>query len=112
MLSCNAATVPKQDKTHLKELTTYFKELEFLYSNCSITNNTQKKKYTGFYVFYDIAKTWFGILEFTESPYQNWLSSTFAEFGQLEGAAVPLIYPSSKPVQASHSAYIAEKYNY
>ncbi|KAG5349797.1 hypothetical protein C0989_001830 [Termitomyces sp. Mn162] len=39
----NDTTVPKWDESYLRELPQYFKELEYLFADCGITDNTQKK---------------------------------------------------------------------
>ncbi|KAG6875289.1 hypothetical protein C0993_009924 [Termitomyces sp. T159_Od127] len=80
----NHFSVPKWDKSKPRELTQYFKELEYLFRDCSITNHTQMKEYTARYVMYDTAETWTGLPEFaattilvgdqaaTAISYKNW----------------------------------------
>ncbi|KAG6875241.1 hypothetical protein C0992_004589, partial [Termitomyces sp. T32_za158] len=59
----------KWDETKLKELTQYFRELEYLLRDCNITDNMQMKEYASCYVSYDTAETWTGITEFnTQIP--------------------------------------------
>ncbi|KAG5735649.1 hypothetical protein E4T56_gene6950 [Termitomyces sp. T112] len=45
MPPCNNTTVPKWDESHPRELPQYFKELEYLFADCSIADDTQKKEY-------------------------------------------------------------------
>ncbi|KAG5348671.1 hypothetical protein C0989_009043, partial [Termitomyces sp. Mn162] len=81
MPPCNDTTVPKWDESHPRELPQYFKELEYLFADCGITDNTQKKEYASQYISYDTAETWLGLPEFgnnignnTPRPYtyQEW----------------------------------------
>ncbi|KAG5725015.1 hypothetical protein E4T56_gene12516 [Termitomyces sp. T112] len=63
----NNTTAPKWDESCPRELPQYFKELEYLFADCGITDNTQKKKYAARYVSYDIAETWLGLPEFGDN---------------------------------------------
>ncbi|KNZ72417.1 hypothetical protein J132_03383 [Termitomyces sp. J132] len=81
MPPCNDTTVPKWDESRPRELPQYFKELEYLFADCSITDDTQKKEYALQYVSYDTEETWLGLPEFgnnignnTPRPYtyQEW----------------------------------------
>ncbi|KAG5350042.1 hypothetical protein C0989_000513 [Termitomyces sp. Mn162] len=60
----NDATAPKWDESHPRKLPQYFKELEYLFADCSITDDTQKKEYASQYISYDMAETWLGLPEF------------------------------------------------
>ncbi|KAG6875189.1 hypothetical protein C0993_010434, partial [Termitomyces sp. T159_Od127] len=84
MPPCNYLSAPKWDKLKPRELTQYFKELEYLFRDCSITNHTQMKEYAARYVTYNTAETWTGLLKFaattipvgdqaaTAISYKNW----------------------------------------
>ncbi|KAG5717885.1 hypothetical protein E4T56_gene1438 [Termitomyces sp. T112] len=67
MLPCNNTTVPKWDESHPRELPQYFKELEYLFADCGIADDTQKKEYAARYVSYDTAETWLGLPEFGDN---------------------------------------------
>ncbi|KAG5719437.1 hypothetical protein E4T56_gene20664 [Termitomyces sp. T112] len=60
----NDTTVPKWDESRPRELPQYFKELEYLFADCGITDDTQKKEYASQYVSYDTAETCLGLPEF------------------------------------------------
>ncbi|KAG5330327.1 hypothetical protein C0989_008948, partial [Termitomyces sp. Mn162] len=45
MLPCNDTTAPKWDESRPRELPQYFKELEYLFTDCGIADDTQKKEY-------------------------------------------------------------------
>ncbi|KNZ75945.1 hypothetical protein J132_00693 [Termitomyces sp. J132] len=60
----NDTTVPKWDESCPRELPQYFKELEYLFADCGIADNMQKKEYAAQYVSYDMAETWLGLPEF------------------------------------------------
>ncbi|KAG5332935.1 hypothetical protein C0989_006392 [Termitomyces sp. Mn162] len=45
MLLRNDTTVPKWDESHPRELPQYFKKLEYLFADCGITDDSQKKEY-------------------------------------------------------------------
>ncbi|KAG6893311.1 hypothetical protein C0993_001451 [Termitomyces sp. T159_Od127] len=84
MPPCNHFSAPKWNKSKPRELTQYFKELEYLFRDCVITNHTQMKEYTARYITYNTAETWTDLLEFagTTTPignqaptaisYENW----------------------------------------
>ena len=75
MLPQNDSTAPKWDESRPRELAEYFRELEYLFNNCGITDNTQRKEYAGRYVSYDTAETWLRLPEFTGHTYQEWKSA-------------------------------------
>ncbi|KAG5332030.1 hypothetical protein C0989_007409 [Termitomyces sp. Mn162] len=52
----NNTTVPKWNESRLRELPQYFKELEYLFADCGITDDTQKKEYALQYVSYNTAE--------------------------------------------------------
>ncbi|KAG5329659.1 hypothetical protein C0989_009440, partial [Termitomyces sp. Mn162] len=64
MLPCNDTTAPKWDESRPRELPQYFKELEYLFADCGIADNMEKKEYAAQYVSYDTAETWLGLPEF------------------------------------------------
>ncbi|KAG5349361.1 hypothetical protein C0989_004378 [Termitomyces sp. Mn162] len=64
MPPCNDTTVPKWDESRPRELPQYFKELEYLFTDCGIADDTQKKKYALQYISYNTAETWLGLPEF------------------------------------------------
>ncbi|KAG6873580.1 hypothetical protein C0993_001261, partial [Termitomyces sp. T159_Od127] len=84
MPPCNHFSALKWDESKPRKLTQYFKELEYLFRDCSITDHTQIKEYTARYVMYDTAETWTGLPEFsatttligdqaaTAISYKNW----------------------------------------
>ncbi|KAG5335222.1 hypothetical protein C0989_001804, partial [Termitomyces sp. Mn162] len=45
MLLCNDTTVPKWDESCPRELPQYFKELKYLFADCGIADDSQKKEY-------------------------------------------------------------------
>ncbi|KAG5349391.1 hypothetical protein C0989_004219 [Termitomyces sp. Mn162] len=63
----NDTTVPKWDESRPRELPQYFKELEYLFADCGIADNMQKKEYAARYVSYDTAETWLGLPEFSNN---------------------------------------------
>ncbi|KAG6887608.1 hypothetical protein C0992_011564 [Termitomyces sp. T32_za158] len=69
-------SAPKWDETKLRELTQYFRELEYLFHDCNITDHTQMKEYTSRYVSYDTTETWTGITEFNMQIPGNQESAT------------------------------------
>ncbi|KNZ78150.1 hypothetical protein J132_01675 [Termitomyces sp. J132] len=64
MLPHNDTTAPKWDESHSRELPQYFKELEYLFADCGIADDMQKKEYAARYVSYDMAETWLGLPDF------------------------------------------------
>ncbi|KAG6867238.1 hypothetical protein C0993_005331 [Termitomyces sp. T159_Od127] len=84
MPPCNHFSVPKWDESKLRELTQYFKELEYLFRDCGIIDHTQMKEYTARYITYNTAETWIGLPKFaattildgdqaaTAISYKNW----------------------------------------
>ncbi|KAG6900502.1 hypothetical protein C0993_009812 [Termitomyces sp. T159_Od127] len=80
----NHFSAPKWDKSKLRELTQYFKELKYFFRDCSITDHTQMKEYMARYVTYNTAETWTDLPKFsaTTAPvgdkapttisYENW----------------------------------------
>ncbi|KNZ78769.1 hypothetical protein J132_09907 [Termitomyces sp. J132] len=60
----NDTTAPKWDESRPRELPQYFKELEYLFADCGITDDTQKKQYASQYISYNTAETWLGLPEF------------------------------------------------
>ncbi|KNZ80378.1 hypothetical protein J132_06115 [Termitomyces sp. J132] len=71
MPPCNDTTAPKWDESCPRELPQYFKELEYLFADCGITDNTQKKEYALQYISYDTAETWLGLPEFGNNISNN-----------------------------------------
>ncbi|KAH0588331.1 hypothetical protein H2248_004191 [Termitomyces sp. 'cryptogamus'] len=63
----NDTTVPKWDESRPRELPQYFKELEYLFTDCGIADNMQKKEYAAQYISYDMAETWLGLPEFGDN---------------------------------------------
>ncbi|KAG5350262.1 hypothetical protein C0989_011871, partial [Termitomyces sp. Mn162] len=63
----NDTTAPKWDESHPRELPQYFKELEYLFVDCDIAEDTQKKQYMAQYISYDMAETWLGLPEFGDN---------------------------------------------
>ncbi|KAG6881161.1 hypothetical protein C0993_002565, partial [Termitomyces sp. T159_Od127] len=79
MLPRNHFSAPKWDKAKPRELTQYFKELEYLFRDCGIADHTQMKEYTARYVTYNTAKTWTSLPEF---------AATTVPIGDQEAAAI------------------------
>ncbi|KAG5728601.1 hypothetical protein E4T56_gene1987 [Termitomyces sp. T112] len=71
MLPCNDTTAPKWDESHPRELPQYFKELEYLFADCSIADDNQKKEYALQYVSYNTVETWLGLPEFGDNIGNN-----------------------------------------
>ncbi|KAG5732819.1 hypothetical protein E4T56_gene2754 [Termitomyces sp. T112] len=71
MPPCNNTTAPKWDESHPRELLQYFKELEYLFTDCGIADNTQKKEYASQYISYNTAETWLGLPEFGDNISNN-----------------------------------------
>ncbi|KNZ81103.1 hypothetical protein J132_03095 [Termitomyces sp. J132] len=63
----NDTTAPKWDESCPRELPQYFKELEDLFADCGIADDTQKKEYAARYISYDMAETWLGLPEFGDN---------------------------------------------
>ncbi|KAG6863599.1 hypothetical protein C0993_010917, partial [Termitomyces sp. T159_Od127] len=84
MPPCNHFSAPKWDELKPRDLTQYFKELEYLFRDCGITDHTQMKEYAARYVMYNTAETWTGLPKFaattipvgdqaaTAISYENW----------------------------------------
>ncbi|KAG6880630.1 hypothetical protein C0993_005393, partial [Termitomyces sp. T159_Od127] len=80
----NHFSAPKWDEAKPRELTQYFKELEYLFRDCGITDHTQMKEYAARYVTYNTAETWTSLPEFAATTipigdqvaaaisYKNW----------------------------------------
>ncbi|KAG5348924.1 hypothetical protein C0989_007128, partial [Termitomyces sp. Mn162] len=59
--------MPKWDESCPQGLPQYFKELGYLFADCSITDNTQKKEHAAQYVSDDTAETWLGLPKFGDN---------------------------------------------
>ncbi|KAG6871565.1 hypothetical protein C0992_010726 [Termitomyces sp. T32_za158] len=90
-------SAPKWDETKPRELTQYFRELEYLLRDCNITNPTQMKEYASRYVSYDTAETWTGITEFnTQIPgNQEGAAPQAATYKEWKAAVIHL-YPGAE----------------
>ncbi|KAG6874883.1 hypothetical protein C0992_006097, partial [Termitomyces sp. T32_za158] len=87
----------KWDETKPRELTQYFRELEYLLRDCNITDHTQMKEYASRYVSYDTAETWTGITEFnTQIPGNQEGAAPWAATYEEWKAAVIRLYPGTK----------------
>ncbi|KAG5331647.1 hypothetical protein C0989_007740, partial [Termitomyces sp. Mn162] len=71
MPPCNDTTAPKWDESRPRELPQYFKELEYLFADCGIADDTQKKEYALQYISYNTAETWLGLPEFGDNISNN-----------------------------------------
>ncbi|KAG6874643.1 hypothetical protein C0993_012763, partial [Termitomyces sp. T159_Od127] len=89
----NHFSVPKWDEAKPRELTQYFKELEYLFRDCSITDHTQMKEYAARYVTYNTAETWTSLPEFaaTTIPIGNQVAAAISYENWKE--AVIRLYP-------------------
>ncbi|KAG6863385.1 hypothetical protein C0993_011750 [Termitomyces sp. T159_Od127] len=96
MPPCNHFSAPKWDKSKPRELTQYFKELEYLFRDCSITDYTQMKEYTARYIIYDTAETWTGLPKFaaTTTPIGNQAATAISYENWKE--AVICLYPGAE----------------
>ncbi|KAG6896572.1 hypothetical protein C0993_008247, partial [Termitomyces sp. T159_Od127] len=96
MPPCNHFSVPKWDEAKPRELTQYFKELEYLFRDCGITDHTQMKEYMARYVTYNTAETWTGLPKFvaatipigdqvaTAISYENWKEAVIRLYPGME----------------------------
>ncbi|KAG6867546.1 hypothetical protein C0993_001361 [Termitomyces sp. T159_Od127] len=96
MLPRNHFSAPKWDESKLRELTQYFKELEYLFRDCSITDHTQMKEYAARYIMYNRAETWTGLPKFvattvpvgdqaaTAISYKNWKEAVICLYSGAE----------------------------
>ncbi|KAG6872911.1 hypothetical protein C0993_001838, partial [Termitomyces sp. T159_Od127] len=94
----NHFSAPKWDEAKPRELTQYFKELEYLFRDCGITDHTQMKEYTARYVTYNTAKTWTSLPEFAATTipigdqvaaaisYENWKEAVIRLYPGVEGS--------------------------
>ncbi|KAG6882015.1 hypothetical protein C0992_012949, partial [Termitomyces sp. T32_za158] len=90
-------SAPKWDETKPRELTQYFRELEYLLRDCNITDPTQMKEYASRYVSYDTAETWTGITEFnTQIPGDQEGAAPQAATYKEWKAAVIRLYPGAE----------------
>ncbi|KAG6866196.1 hypothetical protein C0993_007616 [Termitomyces sp. T159_Od127] len=96
MPPCNHFSAPKWDELKLRELTQYFKELEYLFRDCSITDHTQMKEYTARYITYNTAETWTGLPEFaaTTTPVGNQAATAISHKNWKK--AVIRLYPGAE----------------
>ncbi|KAG5329012.1 hypothetical protein C0989_010255, partial [Termitomyces sp. Mn162] len=94
----NDTTAPKWDESRPRELPQYFKELEYLFADCGIADDTQKKEYASRYVSYDTAETWLGLPEFgnniiigNDAPrpytYQEWKAAVLRLYPGADASA-------------------------
>ncbi|KNZ78148.1 hypothetical protein J132_01673 [Termitomyces sp. J132] len=94
----NDTTAPKWDESRPRELPQYFKELEYLFADCGIADDTQKKEYTSRYISYDTAETWLGLPEFgnniiigNDAPrpytYQEWKAAVLRLYPGADASA-------------------------
>ncbi|KAG5719400.1 hypothetical protein E4T56_gene13465 [Termitomyces sp. T112] len=94
MPPCNNTTAPKWDESRPRELPQYFKKLEYLFADCGIADDTQKKEYAARYVSYDMAETWLGLPEFGNNitignnaprpyTYQEWKAAVLSGLATL-----------------------------
>ncbi|KAG6882503.1 hypothetical protein C0993_010300 [Termitomyces sp. T159_Od127] len=92
----NHFSVPKWDESKPRELTQYFKELEYLFRDCGITNHTQMKEYMARYVMYNTAETWTGLPGFaaTTTPIGDQVPTTISYENWKE--AVICLYPGTE----------------
>ncbi|KAG6875508.1 hypothetical protein C0992_003552 [Termitomyces sp. T32_za158] len=90
-------SAPKWDETKPRELTQYFRELEYLLRDCNITDPMQMKEYTSRYVLYDTAETWTGITEFNmQIPGNQEGAAPRAATYEEWKAAVICLYPGAE----------------
>ncbi|KAG6894561.1 hypothetical protein C0993_011227 [Termitomyces sp. T159_Od127] len=96
MPPCSHFSAPKWDKSKSRKLTQYFKELEYLFRDCGITDHIQMKEYTARYITYDTAETWTGLLKFaaTTIPVGDQVATTISYKNWKE--AVICLYPGAE----------------
>lgn len=63
------STAPKFSPDQPRELRRFFKELEYHFTACTITDNDAKKGYAVRYVDFDVADLWEGLAEFSAGTY-------------------------------------------
>ncbi|KAG6863384.1 hypothetical protein C0995_006483, partial [Termitomyces sp. Mi166 len=56
--------MPKWDEEKVHELAQYFQELEYLFRDCRVNDNRQKKDYAVHYLTYDTRETWMSVKEY------------------------------------------------
>ncbi|KAG6869882.1 hypothetical protein C0995_016517 [Termitomyces sp. Mi166 len=64
MLTQGHHTTPKWDEEKVCELAQYFRELEYLFQDCQVNNNRQKKDYAVQYLTYNTGETWMSVKEY------------------------------------------------
>ncbi|KAG6858357.1 hypothetical protein C0995_000560, partial [Termitomyces sp. Mi166 len=64
MLTRGHHTVPKWDEEKVPELAQYFRELEYLFRDCQVNDDRQKKDYAVQYLTYDTGETWMSVKEY------------------------------------------------
>ncbi|KAG6894250.1 hypothetical protein C0995_014750, partial [Termitomyces sp. Mi166 len=57
-------TAPKWDEEKVHKLVQYFQELEYLFQDCRVNDDCQKKDYAVQYLTYDTGETWMSIQEY------------------------------------------------
>ncbi|KAG6860830.1 hypothetical protein C0995_007074, partial [Termitomyces sp. Mi166 len=57
-------TMPKWDEEKVRELAQYFQELEYLFRDCRVNDNRQKKDYAVRYLTYNTGETWMSVKEY------------------------------------------------
>ncbi|KAG6869357.1 hypothetical protein C0995_003876, partial [Termitomyces sp. Mi166 len=57
-------TAPKWDEEKVRELAQYFQELEYLFQDCRVNNDHQKKDYAVCYLTYNTGETWMSVKEY------------------------------------------------
>ncbi|KAG6882775.1 hypothetical protein C0993_009195 [Termitomyces sp. T159_Od127] len=92
----NHFSAPKWDVSKPRELTQYFKELEYLFKDCGIIDHTQMKEYMARYITYNTAETWTGLPEFaaTTTPIGDQAATAISYKNWKE--AVIHLYPGAK----------------
>jgi hypothetical protein len=65
------STAPKFSPDQPRELKRFFKELEYHFTACSITDAAEKKGYAVRYVDFDVADLWEGLAEFSTGGYDG-----------------------------------------
>ena len=87
MPSQNNSIAPKWDESWPHKLAEYFRELEYLFNDYGIIDNTQQKEYSGPNISYNTVETWLGLPEFAGHSYQEWKLTVMQLYPSTDKAA-------------------------
>jgi len=77
-------SAPLFDQKEPSELGRYFKQLETLFTCCTVVNDKEKKEYTTLYVKLNVADSWEALSEFTnkEKTYKDFKDRLYELYNQ------------------------------